>query len=178
MTMLHKIRLSTLDKWHEKDKINTGTWQELGYFVMYLKYYKRECTDANLMLMTVQLWIDVSVDKLEAIHESSESSKTKYTSGGSPSSSTKITASNITTNDIDASSFLKDIKMKLSGKSGVLTFYDNICVQSKRFNTFLCPSANITKSLGAIPDSMSPNFAAAMGTALHSKMSQTDTILD
>jgi len=55
MTMLHKIRLSTLDKWHEKDRINTGTWQELGYFVMYLKYYKRECTDANLMLMTVQL---------------------------------------------------------------------------------------------------------------------------
>ena len=79
---------------------------------------------------------------------------------------------------INESSFLKYVDVKLSGKIGVLNFYDNLCVQSKRFNIYLRPSSEITKQLGVLPDSMDPECAAAMGTALYSKMSQVDTIAE
>jgi len=68
------------------------------------------------------------------------------------------------------------VNVKLSGRTGVLIFYDNLCVQSKQFNIFLRPSKDINKLLGVVPSAMNLDFASTMGTALHSKMSQVDNI--
>ena len=106
------------------------------------------------------------MDKLELVHSLNKGGAIT-TSVYTPAPPSTINTWNITPAHIDASSFLKYVNVKLSGRTGVLNFYDNLCVQSKQFNIFLRPSKDINKILGVVPSALDPDFLSAMGTALH-----------
>ena len=127
--------------------------------------------------MNVESWVLVDTDDLGLIHSLSHGAAINIP-GTTPATSSSINTTEVTPSNIDASSFLKYINVRLSGKSGVLNFHDNLYVQSKWLNIFLCPSSEITTLLGVVPDYMDPDYVSAMGTALHSKMSQVDTIAE
>ena len=177
MKNLRQLRIPMIDKWHAADDVYNGTWQELLCFRKFMINFKNKCSNAQIMKMTVESWALVDINDLELIHSLSQGAATTIP-GTTPATPFSINTTNVTPSSIDASSFLKYINVRLSGKSGVLNFYDNLCVQSIRFNIFLRPSLEITKLLGVVPDSMDPDCVSAMGTALHSKMSQVDTITE
>ena len=117
----------------------------------------------------------VDMDEFELAHLLNEGAAVRP-SGHNPAPPSTINTGNTTSADIDISFFLKYVNVKLPGRTGVLNFYDNLCVKSKRFNILLCPSNDIHKLLGVVPSAMDPDRVSAMGTALHSKMSQVDII--
>ena len=118
--------------------------------------------------MTVKSWAMVDMDKLDLVHSLNEGAAVT-TSGQNPAPPSTINNTvNVMPADIDASSFRKYVNVKLSGLTGVLHFYDTLCVQFKQFNIFLHPSKDINKLQGVVPRAMNPNCVFAMGTALHS----------
>ena len=127
------------------------------------------------MEMTVESGAMVNIDEFELVYLLNEGAAITM-SGHNPAPPSTINTGNLTPADIDTSSFLKYVNVKLSGRTGVLIFKDNLFVQSKRFNMFLRPSKDINKLLGIVPSAMDPDCVSAMGTAVHSKMSQVDTI--
>ena len=108
----------------------------------------------------------VDMDKLKLIHSLNVGAAVTL-SGHNPDPLCTIHTENVTPDDIDASSFLKYVNVKLSRHTGVLNFYDNLYVQSKRFNIFLRPSKDINKLLGVVPSAIYPDRVSAMVTALH-----------
>jgi len=175
MKHIRMLKLPTIDKWHDAYLISDGTWQELLCFRKYMINYKNKCSEAQIVAMTVESWAMVNMDELELVHSLNKGAAVTP-SGHNPAPPSIINTGNVMPADIDAYSFLKYVNVKLSGRTGVLNFDDNLCVQSKRFNIFLRPSKDINKLLGVAHITMDPDCVSAMGTALHSKMSQVDTI--
>lgn len=136
--------------------------------------YKNKRSDVQIIKITVELWAIVYIDDIMLI--SSMNHGAVITIPGAPALSSTTNTTNVTPADIDASSFLKYINVKLTENTGVLNVYDNLVVQSQRFNIFIRPSTEITKPVDVTLDSMDPNCVADMGTLIHSKMIQVDTI--
>ena len=136
MKSLCQLRIPTIDKWHAADNISDGTWQELLCFRKYMIYFKNKCTDTQIIIMTVESWVLLDIDSLETIHSLIQGAAIT-TPDPTPVTPSSINTTNVTPRDIDVSSFLKYFNVRLSGKSGVLSFYNNLYVQSKRFNIFL-----------------------------------------
>ena len=92
-----------------------------------------------------------------------------------PTPTSTVTYPTITHTCIDVSFFLKYVHVNLKDKTGILNFYDNIYVQSRRCNIFLHVKEDIYPVNGIIPDSIANASTIATGVALQSELSRPGT---
>lgn len=153
MNNFRNIPYNTLTKHHDADLISTGTYQESYFFRIYLCHFKKKCLYTHIMKTIEDTCAQIHTDELELIHAISKRA-TAIVILDSPGAISTINAHNITPINIDVYTFLQYVYVKLLGKSGILTFYDNLCAQSQRFNMCLRSIKEITKLLGTIHDGM------------------------
>ena len=157
----------TLTAFRDKDTLSFSLWQELSDFCMYIDEVE---PDYNLVVqMTAASWEVVDIMILQLNHKIISAAV-----AASPKPS--ITAITVTMSTMKTTDFLKYSSVVLTDKSQFLNFYDNLVTQAAGFNIFLCPSDEITKVKGMVPDYMDAYPKHVTSTAIYTKLRQIDTI--
>ena len=160
------ISYEDFKKLYKSDHVTLVEWRYVADWKMYAD--ETDPSTVAVMEMTKNTWDMIDVTLLRLNYELSKTSigNTKPT----------VTTSTVTSNQIEAVSFLKYCNVKLIDKSQILKFYDDIVTQESGYNVFDRPSDELSLSYGIEPDSMTHNCKSEIAIALQWKCSQTDII--
>ena len=163
---LKSLTYDDLETLRKENKISMPVWRSLTDYQMYAEATKPSMS--AIMLMTEASWEAVDFSLLRLNH--------KFTKTSIALAKPEITADTVTSTQIDTIPFLKYCDITLLDKSNILHFYDNLLIQAKGYKIFLRPSEEITPTEGVIPDGLSTECKNITATALHSKLSQANSI--
>ena len=87
-----------------------------------------------------------------------------------------LTATSVTVDNINHSSFLKYASLHVDDKDGIPSFYKSMQTQGALYNIFLRPYESITETNTAIPTCMAKDVELATAVTIYAKMVQNDVI--
>ena len=139
-------------------------------------YYKKEYTNAKIMMMTIETWSEVISDEFGILVGMEILRYQSCPPNRSPTPKSKVPALAVTPPENDVSSFLKYVNVNLKRQDRNYIFYYIIYAQSQHFNMFLHPKEDISPAKGVLLYSMAKDSMMTILVALHSKFSQPDIV--